>query len=62
MRMSEDELLYFNKYKRTKDVTLDECYMGGKNCGTCMHCKDHDSNWNWFEYNYCSCAPLHKNQ
>lgn len=25
------------KYKSCRDVTKDECYIGGKNCGTCMY-------------------------
>ena len=48
--------MFFQKYKQTKDVALDECYIGGKNCGTCAHCGEHDSNWRYFENAYCTCA------
>lgn len=64
--MRKSEMLFFEKYKQTKDVTLDECYMGGKNCGTCMHCvewaREYDCKWNWFENRYCTCALLCKEQ
>lgn len=49
--MTEKECM--KKYKRIKDVTLEECYIGGKNCGTCAHCKEHDINFHWYEHSYC---------
>lgn len=61
-KMTDVELLYFNKYKQAKDVTFDECYPGGKNCGSCMYYRDHDSDWRWFENDYCSCVLLHKDK
>lgn len=28
-------------YKSCCDVTEEECYTGGKNCSTCMHCRSY---------------------
>ena len=52
--MKESEKIYFETYKQCKDVTPDECYIGGKHCGTCAHCREYDSDFHYFENSYCT--------
>lgn len=43
-----------SKFKRTCEVPMEECYMGGKWCATCMHfISDTCSNYIGFEHCYC---------
>ena len=53
--MTNEELEMSKKFKRTCDVTMEECCMGNKYCATCMH------NWPlmWTETidgSYCICT------
>lgn len=54
--MTETEKKYKEKYKKCSEVSLEECFIGGKNCGTCAHRAQWDSNFNYFENDYCTCA------
>lgn len=54
--MTKSEKIYFEKYKMVREVALEECYMGSKNCGTCAHCREYDSNFWSFKNSYCTCA------
>lgn len=47
--MTGREETYYKRFKLIKDVTKEECYMGQKNCSTCMYRKL-DQN---FENEYC---------
>ena len=44
---------YAEKYKTVEEVSMVECYRGGKHCTSCMHCVDHDNKFNYFEQSYC---------
>ena len=54
--MSENEKYYFETYKQCKEVTESECYIGGRNCGTCAHCRKWDAKSHEFINNYCLCV------
>ena len=45
---------YAKKYKRCEQVSKNECYVGSKNCHTCMYCVKHDKDFIPFENNYCT--------
>ena len=55
--MVKKEIEYAEKFKRTCDVPISECYIGGKWCASCMYCAD-DTRWNTagFEHQYCTRA------
>lgn len=42
--------------KEIKDVTLEECYTGGKHCASCMYCKSVWSEEQYREVSYCKAA------
>ena len=52
--MGKNEKFYFEKYKQTKDVTPAECYIGGKHCATCAHCREYGANFEPFKNCYCT--------
>lgn len=58
--MTEREMEYAKKYKRDSEVTMEECYIGGKYCSSCMHCtgnSSYDSSlFGHFEHDYCMMA------
>ena len=54
--MNNGERYMMEHFKTTREVTFDECFMGGKHCATCAHCVDHDSNFREYENDYCVTA------
>lgn len=52
--MTEKEVA--ERYLKCSAVAMEDCYVGGKWCATCMYRRDHDSDWNYYESNYCMCA------
>lgn len=56
MRESEKDIA--SRRKLCRDVTTEECYMGGHCCATCMYRADHDSEWSAFENDYCTVSTV----
>lgn len=52
--MRSDEKYFYEKFEETKNVSSDDCFTGGHNCGTCMYCRWFDAHE--FEREYCTMA------
>lgn len=48
--MKNDERYFFERFEETKNVSVDNCYAGGHNCGTCMYCRWYDTHEFGSEY------------
>lgn len=55
-KFSDNEPYVASKYRECREVSVDDCYMGGHNCHTCAHCLKWDSNFRYYKNDYCSCA------
>lgn len=52
--MRSDENYFSERFEETKNVSLNDCYAGGHNCGTCMYCRWYEVHE--FEGEYCTMA------